>query len=200
MEFKRIWFLYTGVFFVSALLGIFCRADDRAKERASLRGIKAVVVKVLTFEPEWSTALKKVRLTESLLESSIIHQLERAGIQALTEEISSKSESEGILNVRIKFMDPEPSKKEFLITDEEQDEKQIIKFDSKKRYVYAIRFNLRQMVSLQRDQMVKISAITWQTESLGFRRLIRIRDDAMNLVDVFIEAYLSENSHTETNE
>jgi hypothetical protein len=36
-------------------------------------------------------------------------------------------------------------------------------------------------------------AITWQTESVGFRRLALIREDIEKVVNVFSEAYLSEN-------
>ena len=49
------------------------------------------------------------------------------------------------------------------------------------------------MVLFPRDPALKALAITWQTESVGFRRLILIWEDLMNVVDVFIEAYLSEN-------
>lgn len=39
----------------------------------------------------------------------------------------------------------------------------------------------------------RIKAITWQTESVGMRRLSAIREDFESVVDAFIEAYLSEN-------
>jgi hypothetical protein len=71
--------------------------------------------------------------------------------------------------------------------------KQKKKIESKKKYVYAIRLNFRQMVLFPRDPALKALAITWQTESVGFRRLALIREDVMNVIDVFIEAYLSEN-------
>jgi len=43
---------------------------------------------------------------------------------------------------------------------------------------------------------VTVYAITWQTESVGFRRLAHIREDFESVVNVFIEAYLSENPDT----
>jgi hypothetical protein len=49
------------------------------------------------------------------------------------------------------------------------------------------------MVLFPRDPALKALAITWQTESVGFRRLALIREDVMNVIDVFIEPYLSEN-------
>ena len=36
-----------------------CRADDRATDRASLRGVKPVVVRVHTFERDWTSELAK---------------------------------------------------------------------------------------------------------------------------------------------
>jgi len=168
---------------------LVCRADDRAGDRASLRGIKTVVVKVHTFEREWASELAKAALTESVLQASIERQLEKSGIAVIPEEVSKRSETEGILNVRLKFSDPEPPKKTFLTAEEEK----IERFDPKKRYVYAIRLNFRQAVSLLRNPGATIFSITWQTESVGMRRLVHMREDFENVVNVFIEAYLSEN-------
>ena len=90
------------LFFVSSL----CLADDKAKDRATLRGIQAVIVKVLSWEPEWREELKKVGLGESALQSLIEHKLEKAGIPVILEEAARRSETEGILNVRIRFVEP----------------------------------------------------------------------------------------------
>jgi hypothetical protein len=46
---------------------------------------------------------------------------------------------------------------------------------------------------LQRNPEQTTLAITWQTESVGLKRLALIREDFENVVNVFIEAYLSEN-------
>jgi hypothetical protein len=93
--------------------------------------------------------------------------------------------------VRLKFSDPEPAKKKYPALDKKEDT--IEQIDVKKRYVYAIRLNLRQLVSLKRDPAAETFSITWQTESVGMRRLTLIKDDIKSLVDVFIEAYISEN-------
>jgi hypothetical protein len=126
--------------------------------------------------------------------NSIAAQLQKAGIQVLDEEASSQSAFEGILNVRLKFADPEPAKKQFPTDDKSGDI--IEKVDVKKRYIYAIRFNLRQLVSLKRDPSAEVFSITWQTESVGMRRLALIKDDIKSLADVFIEAFFSENPNT----
>lgn len=180
------------VFLVALLFfGSFCQADDKAMDRATLHGIQAIIVKVHSWEPGWSAELKKVGLTENDLEALIEHKLESAGIHVITEEASQKSETEGILNVRIKFANPEPARKTYKILDDDQD---IEKIDTKKKYVYAIRLNLRQMVVLPRDPALRVWSITWQTETLGIRQVSLIRDAVLNTIDVFIEAYLSENN------
>jgi hypothetical protein len=168
---------------------LLCQADDRAGDRASLRGVKSVVVKVHTFERDWAAELEKAGLTESFLQAAIERQLEKSGIAVINEEASKRDETEGILNVRFKLMDPEPPKKTFVIEEEEE----IQRFDPKKRYVYAIRINFRQLAVLRRNPEATISAITWQAESVGMRRLAAIREDFESAVNNFIEAYLSEN-------
>jgi len=180
---------------ITALLTIIlsdvCRADDKARDRKTLQGIQAVVVKVHAVEAEWQAELEKVGLSESLLETEIERQLEKGGIRVLPDEASARSEFEGILNVRLKFSDPEPVKKQFSTFD--KNAKIIEKVDVKKSYVYAIRLNLRQLVSLKRDPSAEFFSITWQAESVGMRRLMYIREDIRNLVDRFIEVYTSEN-------
>jgi len=94
----------------------------------------------------------------------------------------------------MKFLEPEGARKKYTTLDEDQ----IEKVDTKKKYVYAIRLNFRQMVLFPRDPVLKVLAITWQTESVGFRRLTLIREDLMNVIDVFIEAYMSENHQSKT--
>jgi hypothetical protein len=168
-----------------------CRADDKARDRKTLHGIETVVVVVHAVEAEWRSELAKVGLAENVLQASIEHQLQKAGIQVVSEESSSRSATEGILNVRLKFSDPEPAKKKYSALDKNEDT--IEEVDVKKRYIYAIRLNLRQLVSLKREPAAAAFSITWQTESVGMRRLALIKDDIKSLVDVFIEAYLSEN-------
>ena len=178
-------FLFAPLFFDS-----FCQADDKASDRATLHGIQSIIVKVHSWEPGWREELKKVGLTENDLESLIERKLETAGIHVITEEASQKSETEGILNVRIKFANSEPARKAFKTWD---DDKDIEKIDTKKKYIYAIRLNLRQLVMLPRDPALRAWSITWQTESVGFRQVSLIREAVLNAIDVFIEAYSSEN-------
>ena len=192
MNIKRKWvFVISAVLLIAISLRDLCLADDKARDRKTLQGIQSVVVNVHAFEPEWQTELSKVGLSESTLQSSIEHQLQKAGIQVVAEEGSRQSEVKGILNVRLKFNDPEPAKKRFLSLDDKEETIEAV--DIKKKYIYAIRLNLRQLVSLKRDPSVEAFSITWQSESVGMRRLAPIKDDIKRQVDVFIEAYSSEN-------
>ena len=120
----------------------------------------------------------------------------KAGVPVILEEAAKRSDTEGILNVRIRFVEPEPAKKAY----QDLDGSSVEKTDTKKKYIYAIRVNFRQIVVIPRYPDIKAQAITWQTESAGFRRLSLIRDDVMNVIDVFIEAYLSENDRNKITE
>jgi hypothetical protein len=191
MQFNLRYQIFIVLFFILLFLGSFCQADDRARDRATLRGIQSIIVKVHPISAEWHAELEKVGLSESVLESAIEHQLQKAGIQVLPEEASNQSAVEGFLNVRLQFADHEPAKKAFLSLDDK--EEKIEKVDTKKKYVYAIRLNLRQLVALKRDPSANAFSITWQAESAGLRRLALIKDDIKRQVDVFIEAYISEN-------
>ena len=180
------------VFFMLLLsLGSICRADERARDRATLRGIQSLIVKVHSVEQHWRVELEKVGLSESVMQSSIEQQLQKAGIEVIAEEDSKQSEFEGVLNVRLKFVKPEPDTKKFSSLDDNQEKIEIV--DTKKSYLYAIRLNLRQLVTLKREPSLAAFSITWQAESVGIRRLALIKDDIKSLVDVFIEAYTSEN-------
>jgi hypothetical protein len=187
---KRI-YLFSIVFLTVTLLKGPGLADDKARDRSTLKGIQAVVVIVHAVAPEWQAELAKVGLSESALQATVEQQLQKAGIRVVAEEAASRSEFEGILNVRLSFADPEPAKKQFPALG--QKEETIEKVDVKKRYVYAIRLNLRQLVSLKRDPAAEAFSITWQTESVGMRHLSLIQERIKSLVDVFIEAYASEN-------
>ncbi len=191
MDIQPRWAFSTLTIIVLITLTSLGYADDKARDRKTLQGIQSVVVKVHAVEAQWQAELEKVGLSESVLQSSIEQRLQKAGIQVLAEEASNQSAFEGILHVRLKFIDHEPAKKTFLSLDEAQEK--IEKVDTRKKYVYAIRLNLRQLVVLQRDPSAKAFSITWQAESVGLRRLALIKEDIKSLVDVFIEAYTSEN-------
>jgi hypothetical protein len=118
---RRCFFLISAVLLTVIPLRDLCVADDKARDRKTLRGIQSVIVKVHPVDVEWHTELEKVGLSESVLQSSIEDQLQKAGIQVIAEETSIRSGFEGILNVRLKFNDPEPAKKGFLSLNDKEE-------------------------------------------------------------------------------
>ena len=189
------WSKYIILFIVCIGFGSLGRADDRSRDRATLRGIKAIVVRVRTFEADWGKELHQLGLSEDYLQAVIEKQLEAAGITVLPEEAAGKSESEAFLIARLAFLDPEPAVKRFSTADGK-----IEKTDLKKKYVYTVRLNLRQAVMLERDTTLTPTAITWQTEAIGFNRLSLLQNEVSRAVNVFIEAYSSENASVKTPE
>jgi hypothetical protein len=181
---------------VTFLPALVCHADDRAKDRATLRGIKTIDVKFHTLEREWASELTKAGLTESVLQATTERQLEKSGVAIIREEASGKTETEGVLTVRVKFVNPKPPKKTFTTTaEEEKKEEEIQRFDPKKRHFYAILLNFLQQALLQQNPKATISAIAWQIESVSMRRLAAaaIREDFESVLNVFIEAFFFEN-------
>jgi hypothetical protein len=123
MNLKPKWFsaMILIMALIPILFSVVSHADDKARDRKTLQGIESVVVKIHFIEAEWQVELAKVGLSESTLQSSIEHQLQKAGIQVVAEEASSRSEFEGILNVRLNFADPEPARKQFPALDQKED-------------------------------------------------------------------------------
>ena len=114
----RCWYLIACML-LTIILPPICHADDRARDRASLRGIENIVVRVHSFEREWAAELAKSGLTESVVQATIERQLEKSGIEVISEEASKRTGTEGILNVRTNFLNPEPLKKTFITAKEE---------------------------------------------------------------------------------
>ena len=70
----------------------------------------------------------------------------------------------------------------------------VIKFGQRDRYVFSIAVEFVQTVSLERSPQVKIDATTWSTSVTGTsHKLSTVRDQLGELVDLFINAYLSVN-------
>ena len=132
MNIKRKWF--TPIVMILALITIplssVSHADDRARDRKTLQGIRSIIVKVHSVDEEWWNELAKVGLSESALQATMERQLQKADIQVTSEESSSRSEFEGILNVRLNFADPEPAMKKISALDKK--EEMIEKVDLKK--------------------------------------------------------------------
>ena len=83
MNIERGWFFSIMAIMVLITMNLadVCRADDRARDRKTLKGIQSVVVKVHAVEADWQAELQKAGLSESVLQASIEHQLRKAGIK-----------------------------------------------------------------------------------------------------------------------
>ena len=63
------------------------------------------------------------------------------------------------------------------------------KSGSENKYLYSTRLELHQSVFLQQNPDIKLLAVTWETDSLGYRRLARIREDINGLIDAFVNDF-----------
>ena len=64
MVLKKQMMIMLTLFSIFVSLTPIALADDRARDHATLRGIQTVIVKVHSWEPEWSAELKKAGLEE----------------------------------------------------------------------------------------------------------------------------------------
>ena len=112
MSTKQHNLLHLSVFLLILICSVVvCRADDRAMDRASLRGIKSVVVKVHTFEREWASELAKAELTEAVLQATNERQLEKSGIAVIPKE--EENRSLGYPQCEGKIFEPRDFQKDF---------------------------------------------------------------------------------------
>ena len=185
MRIRRGWFIWMIMICIithSPLL-----AMDDGESRSTLRGLQAVYVQVENLDPELKKELKKGGLTEETLQIRIERRLEVAGIKMLSGEEFQSTDFTGILYVNVRILTPEILKKYTYTVEGER----VPKGGPTERYLYAIDVEVRQKVSLLRNQDVKGLATTWSTGSLGFRRLSGIQMDVTDQVDIFANAYLS---------
>jgi hypothetical protein len=68
-----------------------------------------------------------------------------------------------------------------------------LKPDSQGWFIYSINCGLRQNVFLERDPFIKIGSSTWSIDYLGIGEIKSIREATKELVDQFINDYLSVN-------
>ena len=73
--------LFSMVFLAVILSRNQVSADDKARDRQTLQGIQSIVVKVHSVDEEWRNELAKVGLSESALQATIEHQLQKAGMR-----------------------------------------------------------------------------------------------------------------------
>lgn len=155
----------------------------------SLRSIKAVRVQVTDFAADFKAEFKKAGLTEGLLETMTERGLEDAGIKVLQEFEPDASNQTGLLVLTVQAHSPISARK-FTMTGEGID---FSAPGGQPAYLFLIKIELRQKVTLARESSVDFTATTWSADSFGIRRLNRLSQVINEQVDQFVKAYRSEN-------
>ena len=159
---------------IVALLGLVSSlfALNSEPNRASLRGLQGVKVLIEDLIPE----VERSGLTKDQLQSLVETKLRKAGIKALTQEECLAAPGEPYLYVNIN-----------LNTGKAGDDV----------YAFSIDIGVIQNVLLRRDPRQKTYAVTWSTGGVGSIEkefLNRLRDSVEDLVNIFINVYLSVNT------
>jgi hypothetical protein len=161
--------------FLMVILTAFLRsappilAQDNEDTRLTLRGLHGVSLYVVPLDPQ----IEKSGLTKNLIQTDTELNLKLAGINVLTEEEFLKASGHPVLYVDINI-----SMLKTQIT----------------RYLFYIRVELNQEVTLVRTPGTKVSAATWSAGGWGIDfSPDNIRQIVKAQVDKFINAYLAEN-------
>ena len=153
---------------VVASILLFCStitAQNSKERRKSLEGITGFYVSI----GQLDNAIEKEGLTASQVRTAVESQLSNAGITVLTKEKSFQAPGKPLLGIDLAI-----GGKQGL-------------------YPYALDISVRQMVKLERDPAVTVYAATWSVGSAGIASLSNIRDAVGDLLDEFINDWLSVN-------
>lgn len=167
---KKWLMILVGIVLILAL-GSPTFAINGKSNRATLKGLKGIGVLVENLAPE----VEKEGLVKDQLQTDVESKLRKAGIKVLTKEESAKTPGEPYLYININLN----------TTKTESD-----------IYPYSIDLLFIQKVSLLRDPKITTYAVTWSTGgvgSVGKQILGQLRDNAKEVVDIFIKAYQAEN-------
>ena len=143
-------------------------AQDDEFNRQTLRGLKGVHVVIECLNPE----TKGGGLTEDRLRTDTELKLQKAGIKVLSERENQMTPGRPSMYVNIS----------------------ILKYRYFPVYVYKNSIELVQDVYLVRAYKIKTGAVTWSVSATGIApKFEDIRTSMEDLVDYFINAYLSAN-------
>jgi len=156
----------------------------------ALRGVETVYVDVKNFNDDIHVEVSEGALSEERLIHTVLKKLETAGIKAVSSDEAPKSAQHDLLYLKLYILSPELKQKTIRTLDGEREPRSKIQ----DRYIYAAVIEFRQEVVLKRDFNITLSAPTWSTESVGYRRLRGIRTDISDMVDSFIQIYKDANS------
>ena len=162
-----------AVFVLVIALCVFIPASGNSSEyeinRESIRGIKGV--HVLIKKPGQDEIPDE--LTADLILKDVELRLRKNGITVLTEEGMRIYPGNPLLYININF----------------------IKMKNVRSYIYSLSINFEQSVTLERNKL-PVRAVTWSSGVVGYtpiNKLNSVRKDIKELVDKFINTYLSVN-------
>ena len=169
MKNKKRWIFLMVILTGFLRLAPYVLAQDNENTRLTLRGLQGVSLYVEPLDPQ----IEKSGLTKNQTQTDTELKLKLAGINVLTGGEFLKASGHPFLYVDINI-----SMLKTQIT----------------RYLFYIRVELNQEVTLVRTPGTKVSAITWSTGGWGIDfSSDNIRQTVKTQVDKFINAYLAEN-------
>lgn len=168
MSKRKLWVVLIPLVLASFVLDCSVFALDNEFTRRTLRGLQGVKVVV---EPlKW--LIEQDGLTTKQLRKDTELKLRLAGIEVVSSEESSAMPGNPSLYVN----------------------SNVLKHKALNRYIFNILVELSQDVSLDRAPKIRTSAATWSVSVTGFSPDVgTVRDQLKELVDTFINAYLSAN-------
>jgi len=168
MSERKLWVVLIPSILAFFLLDCSVFALDNKVTRETLRGLQGVKVVV---EPlKW--LIEQDGLTTKQLRKDTELKLRLAGIRAVSSEESPALPGNPSLYVNAN----------------------VLKHKALNRYIFNIMVELSQDVSLNRTPKVKATAATWSVSVTGFTADVStVRDQLKELVDAFVNAYLSVN-------
>jgi hypothetical protein len=169
MKNKKRWIFLMVILTGFLRLAPYVLAQDNENTRLTLRGLQGVSLHVEPLDPQ----IEKSGLTKNQIQTDTELKLKLSGINVLTGEEFIKASGHPFL-----YVDVNISMLKTQIT----------------RYLFYIRVELNQEVTLVRKPGTKVSAVTWSAGGWGIDfSSDNIRQTVKTQVDKFIDAYLAEN-------
>jgi len=167
-----------GKLFIVILISVilcpaYTSADDSEISRATLSGLKNIYVIVENTQPNIRKYAQKAGLSTMQMKKDIENYLNASGIRTISRDEWLKAPGRPALYVNINTHEVE-----------------------KYMYAYDIKYELRQVVSLEVNPKVKTLADTWSINITGVANIGNlnvIKKDAAVLLERFIQAYNSVN-------
>jgi hypothetical protein len=166
---NKNWLFISIIFPLLLLTSNLVYSEGDKDELESLKGLKGVYVLVESIPP----GIKEEKFTNEQIQADVESKLRLAGIKVVPGEERFGIPGWPTLYINVNAI----LQKEGLV-------------------IYNIHIQLEQNVYLKRDTKTEITATTWSNGSIGvvgLAKIIGIRDSIKDMVDIFINDYLSVN-------